>query len=175
MKTPEDMIGECLDTIKDELSKELLSEIMNQTPAFFEQLVVDLLGKIYGGEFKDNKKVTGRTGDDGIDGVIKQDRLGFDNIFIQAKRWATNVTLDEIKAFSGTLDEYRCSRGAFITTSDFTKPAVNYAEKIMSDKKIILVNGIELVKLMIEYEIGVKTKTIIVIKGLDKEYFEPNE
>ena len=169
--TPEDIITRCVDSINESLSNDLLAEIKSQTPAFFEHLVVDLLSKIYGGDFERNSEVTGQPDDKGIDGIVRQDRLGFDNIYIQAKKWEDSVGRKEIQAFSGALDGTKCTRGAFITASYFTSGALEYA-KTVSQKSIVLIDGKQLTSLMIEYGVGVQTKSTVVIKKIDHEYFD---
>ena len=170
--TPEEILEDAVRKINSKLESDILEEIMNQTPEFFERLVTDLLAKIYGGEFKKNNEVTGRTGDEGIDGIIKKDRLGFDNIYVQAKRWESSVPRREIQKFSGALDGQNANNGAFITTSDFANGAKDYA-KGLRGKHIVLINGKELAKLMIEYGIGLSSKRIIDIKKIDYDYFNP--
>lgn len=170
--TPEETLEEAVRQINSKLESDILEEIMNQTPEFFEHLVTDLLAKIYGGEFEENNEVTGRSGDEGIDGIIKKDRLGFDNIYVQAKRWANNVQRNEIQKFSGALDGQNANNGAFITTSDFANTAKEYA-KGLRGKHIVLINGKELAKLIIEYDIGLSSKRIIDIKKIDYDYFNP--
>ncbi len=171
---PEEEIIRCKELITESLCDDLLSEIMSQSPSFFESLVVDLLASIYGGEFENNSEVLGKTGDRGVDGIIKQDRLGFDNIYIQAKRWQDPVGRQEIQKFSGALDGVHCTRGAYITTSSYSSNAIEYANGLQN-KKIVLINGKQLTKLMIEYGIGVEDKMVVVIKKVDWDYFHPDQ
>ena len=170
--TPEESLYAAIKQMNSKLESDILDEIMNQTPEFFENLVTDLLAEMYGGEFEKNKEVTGRTGDGGIDGIIKKDRLGFDNIYIQAKRWENSVDRTEIQKFSGALDGQNATNGAFITTSDFSSGAKDYT-KGLRGKHIVLINGKELAKLMIEYGVGLSSKTVIDIKKIDYNYFNP--
>lgn len=144
-------------TITATLADEILTEIANQTPAFFERLVVDLLVALgYGGNKIENSQVLGKTGDEGIDGVIKEDKLGFDKVYIQAKRWAvsSSVGRPEIQKFVGALSGQGAMKGAFITTASFTKEARDYAGKA-SSCKIVLLDGRDLASLMIEHNVGV--------------------
>lgn len=171
-RTPEDVLESSIRSINEELEDALLENISAMTDASFEALVVDLLGRIYGGDFEKNAEVTGGTGDEGIDGIVKQDRLGFNNIYIQAKKWKGNVGRPEIQKFAGALQGQNATYGAFITSSGFSKDAIGYAEKVSQSSHIVLIGGRELVKLMIEYDVGVVTRRTIQIKGVDSSYFE---
>lgn len=171
--TPEESLYAAIKQMNSKLESDILDEIMNQTPEFFENLVTDLLAEMYGGQFEENSEVTGRTGDGGIDGIIKKDRLGFDNIYVQAKRWENSVDRTEIQKFSGALDGQNATNGAFITTSDFSSGAKDYAKRLHG-KRIVLINGKELAKLMIEYGVGLSSKTVIDIKKIDYNYFNPD-
>ena len=171
--TPEEILENAIRQINSKIESDILEEIKNQTSEFFERLVTDLLTKIYGGAFEENKEVTGRTGDEGIDGIIKKDRLGFDNIYVQAKRWESSVPRNEIQKFSGALDGQNANSGAFITTSDFAASAKDYA-KGLRGKHIVLINGKELAKLMIEYGVGLSSKRVIDVKKIDYDYFNPD-
>jgi len=142
---------------------------MQCPPKFFEQLVVDLLVAMnYGGSRKDAQAV-GRTGDGGIDGVIKEDRLGLDAVYVQAKRWQDSVGRPQVQAFAGSLEGHRAKKGVFITTSTFTKDAREYVDRI--EKKIVLIDGEELATLMMEHNIGVALVTSYEVKKLDLDYF----
>jgi restriction system protein len=146
----------------------LLAQIKNRTPGFFEQLVLDLLVKMgYGGNREDAAMVTKISHDGGIDGIIKEDRLGLDMIYIQAKRWENTVQKPEIQKFRGALSERGATKGIFITTSDFSSGAKESAQ----NAKIVLIDGIELCRLMIEFGVGVSIKTVYEIKRLDTDYF----
>ena len=137
---------------------------------FFEKLVVELLVKMgYGGSLKEAGKVLGRTGDAGIDGIIKEDKLGLDAIYIQAKKWDGSVGRPEIQKFAGALMGQKAKRGIFITTSNFTKDALEYADNI--DSRIVLIDGILLAELMTEYDLGVNTIREYKIKRVDTDYF----
>lgn len=168
--TPEDLIAIGYQKLRHELATQLLDRIMSCPPSFFEKLVVDLLVKMgYGGSREDAGKAIGKTGDEGIDGIIKEDKLGLDIIYIQAKRWSNPVGRPEIQKFVGALHGQRARKGIFITTSTFSQSAIDYVSKI--DSKIILIDGEKLADLMIEYNVGVSTISSYEIKKLDLDYF----
>jgi restriction system protein len=168
--TPSEQIEIGYQRIREELEYELLSKIKESSPVFFERLVVELLVSMgYGGSRKDAGQTLGRAGDGGIDGVIKEDRLGLDAIYIQAKRWEGIVGRPEIQKFSGALLGQRAKKGVFITTSDFSKDAKDYVSKI--DNKIVLIGGKELTALMIDYNVGVSISASYDVKRLDSDYF----
>lgn len=176
-QTPEATINEAYQKINQALSDELLLEIINQTPDFFEQMVVDLLKAMgYGGTTADMAKVIGKTGDEGIDGIIKEDKLGFNSIYIQAKRWDLNTTISraEIQKFVGALAGQGATKGLFITTASFSNGAINYASK-QHATKVVLVDGQMLASLMIEHDLGVSTKIQYKIKSVDIDYFREDE
>src|SRR5690606_29982576 len=140
--------------LRQSLEAELLEQVKAASPSFFERLVIDLLVAMgYGGSRSDAGRAIGRSGDGGLDGIIKEDRLGRDVIYIQAKRWDSTVGRPEIQKFAGALQGQRASKGVFITTSDFSREAVEYANVINS--KIILVNGEHLTRLMVDHNVGV--------------------
>lgn len=171
--TPHELIENGYSSIKNELSNELLSVIKNITPSRFEKLVVDLLVKMgYGGSIKEAATVVGKSGDEGIDGIIKEDKLGLDVIYIQAKKWEGNVSRPEIQKFAGALIGKKAKKGIFITTSSFTNEARGYVENI--DAKIILIDGKQLTELMIENDLGVSIQDTYTIKRIDSDYFEEN-
>ncbi|MCB1658451.1 MAG: restriction endonuclease, partial [Pseudomonadales bacterium] len=150
---------------------ELLDRIKHNTPTFFEKLVVELLLKMgYGGTRADAGAAIGKSGDEGIDGIIKEDRLGLDAVYIQAKRWKDTVGRPEIQKFVGALHGQRAKKGIFITTSRFSQEAEDYVAKI--DNKIALIDGKSLCQLMIEYDIGVAPEVSYTIKRIDSDYFE---
>lgn len=158
-------------TIRNQLASELLEKVMVCSPTFFESLVVELLVKMgYGGSRKDAGERVGQSGDGGIDGIIKEDRLGLDTIFIQAKRWQGTVGRPEIQKFVGALQGQRARKGVFITTSAYTAEAIKYAEAI--DTKVVLVDGRKLSELMIDFGVGVNDLASYVIKRIDTDYFE---
>src|SRR3989344_318206 len=169
--TPEETMEAGYQSIVKELYAELLNSLKSSSPAFFEQSVIDLLlGMGYGGSRKDAGQAIGRSGDGGIDGVIKEDKLGLDLIYVQAKRWNDNsVGRPEVQSFVGALNGKFAKKGIFITTSNFTKDAIEYAQRL--DSKVILIDGIQLAKLMVEYNIGVSTITTYEIKKVDSDYF----
>lgn len=169
-KTPDEILETAFQTIKNNLAVEILQTIKSCSPAFFERLVVDLLVKMgYGGTLQDAGRAIGRSGDGGIDGIIKEDRLGLDVIYLQAKRWEGNVSRPEVQKFAGALQGQRARKGVFITTSDFTKEAKDFAAMI--DSKIILISGDELAQLMIDYNVGVSNAAVYEIKRIDSDYF----
>lgn len=171
--TPTELLEQAFDNINRDLAEDLLQKVMEQTPRFFETLVVDLLKKMgYGGSFDDSTKVTPYVHDDGIDGIIYEDKLGLDKIYIQAKRYKADITVGkpQIQQFAGALDEQKATKGVFITTSDYSKEARNYVEKL--SKKIVLINGQELTRFMIEFNVGVSTKKTYDVKRIDSDYFE---
>jgi restriction system protein len=169
--TPEEQITKSVSEITSLLSNELLERIKAGSPEFFEQLVVDVLLKLgYGGSRQDAGKVVGGVGDEGIDGVINQDRLGLDTIYVQAKRWSGSVGRPDIQKFAGALQGKRARKGVFITTSTFTRDALDFASSI--DSKIVLVSGEQLCQLMIEHGVGVSTVVRYEVKRIDSDYFD---
>lgn len=170
-KTPQERIEVAIQEMKQALVQEVLEQIRKCSPKFFERLVVDVLVAMgYGGNFKDAARVVGQSHDGGIDGVIKEDRLGLDSIYVQAKRWEKPVSSDEIQRFIGALDTVRGKKGVFITTGKFSKPARDMVNST-GDKKIVLIDGEELSELMIELEIGVLVKDLYPVKEIKSEYF----
>ena len=170
--TPQDNLNASMEQINKELSANLLSEIMERSPAFFEKMVVQLLLKMGYGSALEDGFVTGCSGDEGIDGIIREDKLGFSSIYIQAKRWAEDKAIGrpEIQKFVGALAGQGAQKGLFITTGTFTKEARSYVEKQLSTK-VVLVDGEKLTKLMIEYNIGVSVETVYTIKKIDTDFF----
>lgn len=171
--TPTEMLEQAYHTIVEDLAADLLQKTLEQSPKFFEHLVVDLLVKMgYGGSFANSAMVTQYVHDDGIDGIIFEDKLGLDKIYIQAKRYKPENTIGkpQIQQFAGALDEQKASKGVFITTSSYSKEARSYVEKL--SKKIVLIDGQELARYMIEYNVGVSTKHIYEVKRIDSDYFE---
>ena len=171
----EELIKENYQKIREELAAELLQKISENTPTFFEKLVVNLLVKMgYGGSQEDAEAV-GRSGDGGIDGVINEDRLGLDVIYVQAKRWESNVGEPPVRDFVGALQGKRARKGIFITTSGFSKGARNYALTIDArDSKVVLIDGNQLAQLMIDHNVGVSTTKTYEIKRVDSDYFAEN-
>jgi restriction system protein len=171
-QTPEELLENSYQEIRQALATDLLSILRKLSPDNFEKLVVELLVKMgYGGSIRDAGKAVGRSGDQGIDGIIKEDRLGLDIIYIQAKRWADNnaVGRPEIQKFVGALAGQGAKKGIFITTSYFTQEALEYAPR--NEIKIVLIDGEELSQLMIDYNLGVSTQKIYEIKRIDHDYF----
>jgi restriction system protein len=171
--TPEEAIELAYQGLREQLAQELLTKILSCSPTFFEQLVVELLVKMgYGGSRRDAGERIGQTGDGGIDGIIKEDRLGLDTIFIQAKRWQGSVGRPEIQKFVGALQGQRARKGVFITTSFYTADAIDYASRI--DTKVVLIDGKQLSALMIDFDVGVSAAASYVVKRIDSDYFEEN-
>lgn len=170
--TPQDNLNASMEQINKELSANLLSEIMERSPAFFEKMVVQLLLKMGYGSALEDGFVTGCSGDEGIDGIIREDKLGFSSIYIQAKRWSEDKAIGrpEIQKFVGALAGQGAQKGLFITTGTFTKEARSYVEKQLSTK-VVLVDGEKLTKLMIEYNLGVSVETVYTIKKIDTDFF----
>lgn len=172
LKTPDEVIDNSYKEIRQTLTQELLERIKSMSPIFFERLVVNLLVKMgYGGSIKDAGEATRLTNDEGIDGIIKEDKLGLDIIYIQAKRWdANSVGRPDIQSFVGALDGRRANKGIFITTSTFVKSAIEYVKTI--SKKVILIDGQQLAEYMIDYNLGVSTIQTYELKRIDNDYFE---
>lgn len=169
--TPNQIIDNNFNKLQKLLSEELLETIKNSSPQFFERLVVDLLLKMgYGGSREDAGEAIGKSGDEGIDGIIKEDILGLDNIYIQAKRWNYTIQRPEIQKFVGALSGKNASKGVFITTSKFSRNAITYAKNV--NFTIILIDGEKLTNLMIDYNVGVSTESVYEIKKLDSDYFD---
>lgn len=169
--TPVESIEREYRRLREELAEELLQLVKKSSPRFFEHLVVQLLVAMgYGGSHQEAAKAIGQTRDEGIDGVINEDRLGLDVVYIQAKRWDTCVGRPEIQKFVGALQGKRAKKGIFITTSTFSKEAREYASTI--DIKVVLIDGRELVDLMIDYDVGVVTQTTYRLKKIDYDFFE---
>ena len=169
--TPEEAIENAYQGLRHQLAQELLAKILKCSPTFFEHLVVELLVKMgYGGSRKDAGERIGQSGDGGIDGIIKEDRLGLDTIFIQAKRWQGSVGRPEIQKFVGALQGQRARKGVFITTSTYTTEASLYAGQI--DTKVVLIDGQKLASLMIDFDVGVSGAASYTVKRIDSDYFE---
>jgi restriction system protein len=169
-ETPEETLESAYQALKENLAGELLEMVKKCTPDFFEQLVVDLLVKMgYGGSRREAGQAIGRAGDEGIDGIIKEDRLGLDIIYVQAKRWENVVGRPEIQKFAGALQGQRARKGIFITTAFYTRDALDYVKNI--ETKIILIDGAQLTELMIDHGVGVTTEVIYELKRIDSDYF----
>ncbi len=171
IQTPHEIIETAYQDLSFRLADELLDRIKHNSPTFFEKLVVELLLKMgYGGTRADAGTAIGKSGDEGIDGIIKEDRLGLDAVYIQAKRWKDTVGRPEIQKFVGALHGQRAKKGIFITTSRFSQEAEDYVAKI--DNKIALIDGKSLCQLMIEYDIGLASEVTYTLKRIDSDYFE---
>ena len=169
-ETPEEVLQRAHQSIRNELAAELLHRVKTNSPKFFEILVVDLMIAMgYGGSRVDAGKALGQTGDEGIDGIIKEDRLGLDIIYLQAKRWEGTVGRPEIQRFVGALHGKRAKKGVFITTGRFSEDAVDYVATI--DPKVILIDGRDLANLMIDFNLGTTTAANYEIKKVDSDYF----
>ncbi len=168
--TPMERLESAYQQLRDDLSVELMNIVKGCSPAFFERLVIDVLVKMgYGGSRKEAGKAVGRIGDEGIDGIIHEDRLGLDVIYIQAKRWNAPIGRPEIQKFVGALEGHRARKGIFITTSAFTREAAEYVARINS--KIVLLDGERLAQLMIDHNVGVTPVTLYETKKIDGDYF----
>lgn len=170
-QTPEEQLESAYQTIREQLAQALVAQVMRCPPEFFEQLVVDLLLAMgYGGSRRDAGQAVGKTADGGIDGIIKEDRLGLDVVYIQAKRWEGTVGSPAVRDFVGSLVGHSANKGVLITTSRFTKDAAEYAKRI--PQKIVLIDGSMLAGLMIDFGIGVADVATYSVKRLDTDYFE---
>ena len=169
-ETPEEILQKAYQSIRNDLSGEILDHIKSNTPSFFENLVVDLMVAMgYGGSRADAGKSIGQSGDEGIDGIIKEDRLGLDVIYIQAKRWEGTVGRPEIQKFVGALHGKRAKKGVFITTGKFSDEANEYVRTI--DPKVILIDGRSLAEYMIDFDLGTSKAVTYEIKKIDSDYF----
>ncbi|GBQ22903.1 restriction endonuclease [Gluconacetobacter sacchari DSM 12717] len=173
-QTPEERIEAAHTELMSELRADLLDQILQQSPAFFEQLIVDLLVAMgYGGSHEDAAKRIGGTGDGGVDGVINEDRLGLDRIYVQAKRYAAHLSIGrpDIQAFVGSLVGHGSNKGVFVTTSSFSAPAMDFVRHL--SQRVILIDGAALADLMIEHGVGVRVSRAIEIKRVDLDFFDP--
>jgi restriction system protein len=168
--TPDEQMASAHQAMMQSLADELLAQVRIATPSFFEQVVVDLMIAMgYGGSRKEAGRATQATSDDGIDGIIKEDKLGLDVIYLQAKRWANTVHRPEIDKFIGALTRQRARKGVFITTSDFSAGAREAALGL--DIKVVLIDGVELARLMVENNLGCSVKQVYEVRQLDTDYF----
>jgi restriction system protein len=171
-QTPEETIDQAYQRIRKSLASEILKKVVDLSPSFFERLVVELLVKMgYGGSIKDAGKAIGRSGDEGIDGTIKEDKLGLDIIYVQAKRWKPGNTVGrpELHKFVGALAGQGAKKGIFITTSNFSKEAIEYTPR--NETKIVLIDGEQMSQLMIDNNLGCATHQIYELKKIDSDYF----
>ena len=170
-QTPKEVLEASYQLLRRELAQELLERIKQRPPVFFERLVVDLLVAMgYGGSRKDAGQAVGWNGDGGIDGIIKEDKLGLDYVYIQAKRWENTVGRPAVQAFAGSLDEQKARKGVMITTSQFSQDARTFVSRI--EKKIVLIDGEQLAQLMIDHNVGVAEEQTYTVKKIDLDYFE---
>ena len=172
-ETPEETLDRVAGELRAVLESEILDRVRGAPPAFLEQVVVDLLCSMgYGGGNAQMGRVTGRTGDGGIDGAIREDALGLDEVYVQAKRYADGNAVggDDLRNFGGALDAAGTTKGVFVTTAGFTKSAKDYVSK--SPKRIVLIDGEELARLMVEHNIGVRTRVRYEVKRIDEDYFD---
>jgi restriction system protein len=168
--TPEEALERAYGEIRKKVEADLLDAVGRASPGFFEKLVVELLVKMgYGGTLEDAGRALGRSHDGGVDGIIKEDHLGLDAIYVQAKRWQNNVGRPDVQAFAGSLEGERARKGVFITTSGFSNEAREYVKKI--EKKIVLIDGRQLAGLMVDFGIGVNTVNSYEIVRVDGDYF----
>lgn len=168
--TPEEALETAYQSLRDDLGSDLLQQIKTSSPSLFEKIVVELLVKMgYGGSRQDAGRAIGKSGDEGIDGIIKEDRLGLDIIYIQAKRWENTVGRPEIQKFAGALQGQRARKGIFITTASFSREAVDYASRI--ENKIVLIDGERLAQLMIDHNLGVSPISTYEVKRIDSDFF----
>jgi restriction system protein len=172
--TPEEQFGEAYQEIRAALADDVLDRVKSCSPRFFERLVVRLLVRMgYGGSEQEAvARVVGKSRDGGIDGIIQEDKLGLDSIYVQAKRWDNAIAPSMVRDFSGSLDTHGAKKGVFITTSHFTADARNFVETARTDKKIVLIDGSRLAELMIDYDVGVSIDRVYTIKRLDSDYFD---
>jgi restriction system protein len=174
-QTPEEQLEASYRALRQALAEDLLEKVKASTPAFFERLVVELLVAMgYGGSLEDAGQAVGRPHDGGIDGIIKEDKLGLDAICIQAKRWEdTVVGRPVVQSFAGSMEGHRARKGVLITTSSFSKDAQEYVARI--ERKIVLIDGQTLAQLMIDHDIGVSTARTYTLKRIDSDYFSEEE
>ena len=170
-ETPDELIAGGYKQLREALAIDLIGRIKSVSPSRFEELVVELLLKMgYGGTQEDAGQVVGKSGDGGIDGIIHEDRLGLDVIYIQAKRWEADVGRPEIQKFVGALAGNKASKGVFITSSGFSHGAREYAAHI--NHRVVLIDGAMLAELMMDFDLGVSVKEVYTVKRLDTDYFE---
>jgi restriction system protein len=170
-ETPEEQLAGAYKVLRDALANDLLETVRKSSPSFFEELVVDLLvAMVYGGSVRDAGQAVGRSGDGGIDGIIKEDKLGLDVVYVQAKRWKDVIGRPVVQAFAGSLEGVRARKGVLITTSSFSQDALEYVKHI--EKRIVLVDGKQLAELMIDHEVGVTVSRTYTVKRVDIDYFD---
>lgn len=171
-QSPEELLETSYQTLRQQLAQSLLAQVRQAPPDFFEQLVVDLLIAMgYGGSRKDAGQAIGQSSDGGIDGIIKEDRLGLDIVYLQAKRWESPVGSPEVRNFTGSLEGHGAQKGVLITTSKFTKEASEFARRLQQ-KKLVLIDGDKLAELMMDFEVGVSRVATYTVQKIDPDYFE---
>lgn len=169
--TPEESVETAFKKFRQELEAEILQTLKSCSPGLFERIVVDVLVRMgYGGNRQDAGQAIGRSGDGGIDGLIKEDRLGLDTIYIQAKKWEGTVSRPEVQKFAGALQGMRARKGILISTSSFTKEAMEYVSHL--ENKIVLIDGVTLAKFMVDFNVGVRLITTYETKKINLDYFE---
>lgn len=170
-QTPEEQLANAYKVLREALAGEVIEAVRRSSPTFFEELVVDLLVAMgYGGSIEDAGRAVGRAGDGGIDGIIKEDKLGLDVVYVQAKRWKDIVGRPVVQAFAGSLEGVRARKGVLITTSGFSQDAKEYVQRI--EKRIVLIDGKQLAELMIDHNVGVTRSHVYEIKRVDIDYFD---
>lgn len=170
-QSPEEQLESSYQLLRQQLAQSLLSNIRKAPPAFFEQLVVDLLVAMgYGGSRVDAGQALGQSGDGGIDGIIKEDRLGLDIVYLQAKRWEAPVGSPEVRNFTGSLEGHGAQKGVLITTSKFTRDAIEFAKRLQQ-KKLVLIDGEKLSELMMDFGVGVSKVATYAVQKIDPDYF----
>lgn len=174
--TPDEMLESAARQLREELESDVLDRVRESEPAFLEHVVVDtLIAMGYGGGDSNMGKVTGRSGDGGIDGTIREDALGLDEVYVQAKKYSVSNSVgeSELRNFAGALDVAGTDKGVFVTTASFTTAALSYVER--SNKRIVLIDGNELARLMVNHNVGVRTRNQFQIKRIDEDYFSQEE
>lgn len=170
-QSPEEQLESSYQVLRSQLGQSLLANIRKAPPEFFEQLVVDLLVAMgYGGSRVDAGQAIGQSGDGGIDGIIKEDRLGLDIVYLQAKRWADPVGSPEVRNFTGSLEGHGAQKGVLITTSKFTRDATEFAKRLQQ-KKLVLIDGEKLAELMMDFSVGVSHVATYTVQKIDPDYF----
>jgi restriction system protein len=173
-QTPEETLEAGYQTLRQQLAQELLQRVRASSPKFFERLVVDLLVNMgYGGSRRDAGEAVGQSSDGGVDGLIKEDKLGLDVVYIQAKRWEGTVGRPQVQGFAGSLEGFKATKGVMITTSKFSADAYDYVGRI--GKKIVLIDGEQLGQFMVDYSVGVTDVATYVVKRVDVDYFEDGQ
>jgi restriction system protein len=173
-QSPEERLETNYQILRQQLAQSLLAQVREAPPQFFEQLVVDLLIAMgYGGSRKDAGQAIGQSSDGGIDGIIKEDRLGLDIVYLQAKRWESPVGSPEVRNFTGSLEGHGAQKGVLITTSKFTKEATEFARRLQQ-KKLVLIDGDKLAELMMDFDVGVSRVATYTVQKIDPDYFELN-